>query len=849
MRSDGSAERENSIRGGTFRMPVIQAGGDVTVHYANPDGPVPPPGPVVSTAPPFGLRDPGRPLRGRHEELDRLTRLLSGPSDGTVHVLCGPGGSGKTALALEVAHRVPFRRWWIDARHRASLEAGLLAVARRLGAPLEHGTGDPADGLWDRLTHLGQPWLLVVDNADDPAVLDGNGRLADGTGWVRPHLAPYGHVIVTSRDAARSSWGAASTQHRLGVLGEEDAARVLLDHAGPRAGGPADAAGLARRLGGLPLALYTAGRYLAEATAVPDAFRDATVPTAFAAYRETLDARPELLDPDGSLASTWELSLDLLDRRGLPRARGLLGLLSVFADAPVPYVLLLHPPTLAAEDGFTGFTGFTGLDGPGLWSHLRATADFGLLDLPAPEGDAPHLLYLHPLVRAFNADRSLLPLAVRLLSRAAGADRPADPTDPADPADPAYPHEARRRPDWNVLAAHARHLARRAVDTDAADAVVEPALTAALGAAVHHRDNGLFQQAHADIEFVRDAAERRWDREHPVVLAAAHARATTLRTMGRLREAEDGLREVVEVRRRTSGDRHPATLAARHDLGAVLNSLARRSEARAEFELVLRARVELLGERHPVTLRTRHRLARVLFAQGAYAESLAEFDAVLAGPGARADDPATLTTRHHRARVLLAQGDMAEATAEFEALLRDRRRLLGPDHPLVTTTRHNLALAFLAQGRSADAERELCAVLLDQRKVFGERHYYTLATRHELARAVFAQGRHEEAESETALVLAAQREVLGDDHSYTLATRHTHAETLAASGRTAEATAELAQVLARRTRTLGADHPQTGATRTALHAIAPPPPPGDEHLRGPGAPGAPGCVTPSLPTS
>ncbi|MEV5972303.1 tetratricopeptide repeat protein [Streptomyces sp. NPDC051921] len=805
MRSDGSAERRNGIYGGTFRMPVVQAGGDVTVHFENPDGPVLPPAPVVSTAPPFGLRDPARPLRGRHEEIDRLTRLLSGPSDGTVHVLCGPGGCGKTALALEVAHQVPFRRWWIDARHRSSLEAGLLAVARRLGASLDHGTGDPADGLWDRLTHLEEPWLLVVDNADDPAVLDGHGRLADGTGWVRPHLAPYGHVIVTSRDAARRTWGTASTPHRLGVLGEEDAARVLLDHAGTRSGGPADAVVLARRLGGLPLALRTAGRYLAEATAVPDAFRDATVPTAFSAYRETLEARPELLDPDGSIASTWELSLDLLDRRGLTRARGLLGLLSAFADAPIPYVHLLHPPMLSVEDGFSG------LDGPGLWSHLRSTADFGLLDLPAPEGDAPHLLYLHPLVRAFNADRSLLPLAVRLLSRAAGADPAADP------------HEVPRQPDWNVLAAHALHLARRAVDADADDTVVERALTAALGAAVHHRDNGLFQQAHADIEFVRGSAERRWEREHPVVQAAAHARAATLRTMGRLREAEEELREVVEVRRRTSGERHPATLAARHDLGAVLNSLARRTEARAEFELVLQARVESLGAWHPVTLRTRHRLARVLFAQGAYAESLAEFDTVLAGPDARADDPATLTTRHHRARVLLARGEAEKATEEFDALLRDRRRVLGPDHPLVTTTRHNLALALLAQGRPAEAERELRAVLFDQRRIFGERHYYTLATRHELARAVFAQGHNEEAESETARVLAVQREVLGDDHSYTLATRHTHAETVAASGRTAEAAAELVRVLARRTRTLGADHPQTVATRTALSAITPSP--------------------------
>ena len=167
----------------------------------------------------------------------------------------------------------------------------MRALGRRLGvtdAELEHG--DAADVIWQRLADRQEPWLLVIDNADDPQVLAGAGTcVAEGRGWLRPVAGEAGMVLVTSRDGSPASWGSWCRRHRLEMLPADPAAAVLADHAGhhPGLGSEEDARMLAARLGGLPLALKIAGSYLAEAAAVPAAFADNGV---IRTYRQYLDA-------------------------------------------------------------------------------------------------------------------------------------------------------------------------------------------------------------------------------------------------------------------------------------------------------------------------------------------------------------------------------------------------------------------------------------------------------------------------------------------------------------------------------------------------------------------------------
>ncbi|WP_199926088.1 ATP-binding protein, partial [Streptomyces sp. NRRL S-495] len=249
--SDGAESRvDNRLTGGTVHGNVVQAGrADITLRMSDPAAP---PAVAVTVTPPLGLRDPGRPLRGREETLERLeAELAADPgAEGRLLALCGMGGCGKTAIALEIAARrsaAGCRVWWVEARNGPALEAALRAVARQAGVTQEElERGDTADLLWSRLARLDTPWLLVVDNADDPALLDGPGALSAGTGWIRPATGP-GAVLVTTRDSTRATWGQVARLHLLRPLtgGRLDAAaRILRDHAPASAGTAAEALSL-----------------------------------------------------------------------------------------------------------------------------------------------------------------------------------------------------------------------------------------------------------------------------------------------------------------------------------------------------------------------------------------------------------------------------------------------------------------------------------------------------------------------------------------------------------------------------------------------------------------------------
>lgn len=214
---------------------------------------------------PAGWCVPPRPVTdftGRGAELRRIAEAADRPGTAaTVVLLSGPGGIGKTTLAVEAGRRLAEARG-VELLHvqlrgldvePVDPGVALFRLLRALGVG-NRDMPDDVDGRSGQLRTLleQRPAVVVLDNARDEE-------------QVRPLLPGdgAGTVLITSRRLLTGL----QTVERLPVpvLGTDDALALLReivgDTDGPRGDGLPD---LARMCGGLPLALRIIGNRLAN---------------------------------------------------------------------------------------------------------------------------------------------------------------------------------------------------------------------------------------------------------------------------------------------------------------------------------------------------------------------------------------------------------------------------------------------------------------------------------------------------------------------------------------------------------------------------------------------------------
>jgi MinD-like ATPase involved in chromosome partitioning or flagellar assembly len=787
--------------------------------------------------PPAGFQAPPRNVRftGREVELELLRERLRADSDEAVLVgLHGLGGIGKTQLATEYAHR--FRTaydavCWIDADPTADLDEQLQQFGHRLAIAMPSGTAEAAQAVRQVLSRRDPypRWLLIFDNAEDPARVE------------RVLPAGRGHVIVISQSTV---WDERAFLIPVDVFSREESVVHLRSRLPGMA--EADARRIADLLGNLPIAIAAAAAWLDETGSPVGEYVDAI-------EKGELGVLGSERDFD-RVAAAWRLALDRL-RQERPAAYRMLELCSVMApeislelvysDAMAD-LLVSYDPTVKKRlmlsrlvqqikrfalvrvdtQGEFGAHGAERVEGGHIEIHRllqfvvrsRMSEDalahtkhevhrllIGAVRLSAEVDEPsqwPRYRVLWPHVEVSGAEGcSSAPVRQLLIDQVRYFFLRGNPARGLEIAE----HTERV---WNDLLA--------SMDTgDAGAAAREELLLQLLQLRFNKanilRDQGVFKDSLALDEQVFEEQNALLGPDHADTLMTAGSVAADLRGLGRYAEALELDKKTYAAWRKEFYDDHPRTLSALSNLAVSHRLMGHLYEALRLDQQVYQARQELLTGNHLSTLLSGSSLGRDLREVGEFARSVQLLEEIrdgytqLMGPDSRFVESA----RVNLAVSLRAKGQPKEAADLLDEAYRRLVDLVGPENPDTLACRLSRAVNLLEMERFAQADGEIRAVREAYQKRLGGSHPHTLVCVNNLAASARAQGHLQTARELARTAMDGIRTVLGPKHPYALAAQMNLAVVQADDGNLDDALTLMASAAVDLATVLGPDHPHT----------------------------------------
>jgi hypothetical protein len=641
---------------------------------------------------------------GRESQLTELgAKLFSNEHTTTTLAIVGPGGTGKSQLALEVAHRTRQNNkncsvFWMDASDKDSLYQSYANVAQKLNVL---GWDDDQADMKQLIKRCvvdfsARQCLLIFDNTEHTTLQSGGSSTTETADLA--DFLPQSKLCSVVFTTTNSDTAQALASENIVALRELtlDAALRMLQ---VRLSRPLaiteqqEAKHLLRALSYLPLAVMQAAACIKASGMTVQEYRlqlDRHKESGIEHSGDSSESRIQDSGVKDPVAAALFISIDEISRDNAFAADYLF--LAACVDRKDISLDLLEAASMQARQ-----------------DAIRMLDRYALVTRrPAESALDVHRLVHQALRKRLQVQGRLVQWTQHAIIQLLRVFPDGD-------------HSNRSK--WRRLLPHAQYALSHspAVDDN------EERLQLASRCATTLSSDGRYKEAEELQVQVMQGRKRVLDDEHPFTLTSMANLASTYWNQGRWDDAEKLEVQVMETRKTKLGADHPSTLTSMANLGVTYSMQGKEDKAEPLKVQVMETSKTKLGAGHPSTLTSMANLASTYRNQGRWddAEKLEVQVTETRKTKLGADHPDTLTSIANLASTYRNQGRWDDAEKLEVQVMETFKTKLGADHPDTLTSMSNLAFTWEAQARYAEAFALMEKCFQSRQQVLGEQHPYT----------------------------------------------------------------------------------------------------------------------------